>query len=150
LQEYIFIFFLYLYLFSCYFVKHNAPTTTLRFFFILRKFLRTLGDSRRSTDCGRALKYFISNMYSNPNTTKSDARLSFSVSQSYVLFWSIMSFVLRLSRIIIKMMMMMMMMIIIIIIILRKKLHRTNCRKNISVYFSPTLKLIPWIVQPIQ
>ena len=84
-----------------YFMKHNSSTTTLRFFIILRKFLRTLDDSRKCTDSDRALKYFISNTHSNPNTTKSEVRLSFSISQSCVLFWPILSFVLSLSRIII-------------------------------------------------
>ena len=40
------------------------------FFIIMWKFL----DSRKSTDSDRALKYFVSNMHSNPDTTKSDAR----------------------------------------------------------------------------
>jgi len=81
---YIYIY-IYFYLFSSYFMKHNVSTKRLRFFIVLRKFLRTLGDSRKSTDSDRALKYFVSNMHSNPDTTKSDARFFFSMSQSYML-----------------------------------------------------------------
>lgn len=104
--------YVYLYWLSCYVMKHNASTTTLRFLIILQKFLRTLADSRRSTDCDRALKCFMSNMLSNPDATKSDARFSFYMNQSFMLFWPIMSFVLRLSR----------RGIIIIIMILRRKI----------------------------